>query len=104
MGSTVITPSEIGGASKAIPPSRSIRRNRIMVGNLTQLGVVDNQRRRRLGYQPMTAPTTKQRVHDYIAEGLTVREIANLEAISTQAVYKHLKALEITPPTTPKTS
>ena len=52
----------------------------------------------------MTAPTTKQRVHDYIAEGLTVREIANLEAISTQAVYKHLKALEIPPPTTPKTS
>ena len=28
----------------------------------------------------MTAPTTKQRVHDYIEEGLTVREIANLEA------------------------
>ena len=52
----------------------------------------------------MTAPTTKQRVHDYIAEGLTVREIANLEAISTQAVYKHLKTLEIQPPTTPKTS
>ena len=78
-----------------------------MVGNLTQLGVVDNQRRRRLGYQPMRRVVrgvgTKQRVHDYIDKGWTVREIAYEEDISTQAVYKHLKALEIPPPT-PKTS
>ena len=54
----------------------------------------------------MTAPTKKQRaqrVHDYIDKGWTVREIAHEEDISTQAVYKHLKALEIPPPT-PKTS
>ena len=53
----------------------------------------------------MTAPalpTTRQRVHDYITKGLTVRQIADLEGISTQAVYKHLKALEIPPPTTVK--
>ena len=47
---------------------------------------------------------TKQRVHDYVDQGLTVREIAYREGISTQAVYKHLKTLEIPPPTTSKTS
>ena len=47
----------------------------------------------------MDESTTKQRVHDYIDKGLTVRQIADLEAISTQAVYKHLKALKISPPT-----
>ena len=52
----------------------------------------------------MDESTTKQRVHDYIDKGWTVREIAYREGISTQAVYKHLKALEIQPPTTPKTS
>ena len=49
-----------------------------------------------------TLPTTRQRVHDYIDKGLTVRQIADLEGISTQAVYKHLKVLGITPPTSVK--
>jgi len=43
--------------------------------------------------------TTKQRVADYIDKGLSVRQIADLEGISTQAVYKHLKQLDILPPT-----
>ena len=53
---------------------------------------------------PRTKKQRAQRVHDYIDKGWTVREIAHEEDISTQAVYKHLKTLEITPPTTPKTS
>ena len=50
----------------------------------------------------MTTPTlstTKQRVQDYIDKGLSVRQIADLEGISTQAIYKHLKTLGIIPPT-----
>lgn len=42
---------------------------------------------------------TRDRVRDLIARDLTVREIAQLLGISTQAVYKHLKVLDITPPT-----
>lgn len=41
---------------------------------------------------------TRERVRDLIARDLTVREIAQLLGVSTQAVYKHLKALGITPP------
>lgn len=42
---------------------------------------------------------TRERVRDLIERGLSVREIAQLLSISTQAVYKHLKAMGITPPT-----
>lgn len=37
---------------------------------------------------------TRNRVADYLAKGLTVRQIADLLNISTQAVYKHKKRLE----------
>ena len=48
--------------------------------------------------------TTRDRVADYIDKGLSVRQIADLEGISTQAVYKHLKALEISPPSVKATA
>lgn len=48
--------------------------------------------------------TTRQRVEDLIAKGLTVRQIADLLRISTQAVYKHLKFLGIEPPAQRKAS
>ena len=51
--------------------------------------------------QPPTS--TRDRVAAYIEEGLSVRQIANLEGITTQAVYKHLKALDIPPPSAAKT-
>lgn len=41
---------------------------------------------------------TRDRVADLIRRDLSVREIAQLLGISTQAVYKHLKALDIAPP------
>lgn len=40
------------------------------------------------------AETTKERIADLRQKGLTVREIAGLLKVSTQNVYKHLKALE----------
>lgn len=43
------------------------------------------------------ADTTRARVEDLIRKGLTVRQIADLLRVSTQNVYKHLKALEIDP-------
>lgn len=46
-----------------------------------------------------TQTTTRQRVQDYILKGLTVRQIADIEGISTQAVYKQLKALGLSPNT-----
>jgi transposase len=46
-----------------------------------------------------TRPTTRDRVQQLTAQGLKVREIAAILNVSTQAVYKHLKALEIDPPT-----
>jgi DNA-binding CsgD family transcriptional regulator len=42
---------------------------------------------------------TRTEVASRISEGESVREIAVALGISTQAVYKHLKALEIAPPT-----
>ena len=47
---------------------------------------------------PGPLSTTQQRVKAFIEKGLSVRDIANLEGISTQAIYKHLKALGIPPP------
>lgn len=41
------------------------------------------------------AETTRAKVEDLIAKGLTVRQIAELLRISTQAVYKHLKLLNV---------
>ena len=46
--------------------------------------------------------STRDRVAVGIEEGLSVRQIANREGITTQAVYKHLKVLDIPPPTTAK--
>ena len=43
--------------------------------------------------------TTREQVVDLIEQGYTVRQISTLLGITTQAVYKHLKALEISPPT-----
>ena len=37
---------------------------------------------------------TRERVRDLIDRGLSVREVAQLLGISTQAVYKHLKRIE----------
>lgn len=42
--------------------------------------------------------TTKGRVAELIEQDRTVREIAHELGISTQAVYKHLRALNIAPP------
>jgi predicted ArsR family transcriptional regulator len=43
--------------------------------------------------------STKDRVRELIGAGLSVREIARALDVSTQAVYLHLKALDIPPPT-----
>lgn len=43
--------------------------------------------------------STKERVAQLTEQGLKVREIATVLNVSTQAVYKHLKTLEIDPPT-----
>jgi len=42
--------------------------------------------------------TNRQKVEKLIGDGLTVREVALLLGISTQAVYRHLKKLGIDPP------
>jgi DNA-binding CsgD family transcriptional regulator len=42
---------------------------------------------------------TKVSIATLIESGLSVRQVANLMNISTQAVYKHLRRLGITPPT-----
>lgn len=42
--------------------------------------------------------STKERVAQLVEQGLTVREIATILNVSTQAVYKHLKAMDIAPP------
>lgn len=41
-----------------------------------------------------TTRSTRERVRDLKAQGLTVREIATVLNVTTQAVYKHLKRLE----------
>lgn len=40
----------------------------------------------------------RKRVEELTGKGMSAREIALLLGISTQAVYKHLKALGIKPP------
>lgn len=40
---------------------------------------------------------TREKVVDLLDQGFTVREIANALGISTQAVYKHIKAEGIKP-------
>lgn len=42
--------------------------------------------------------STKERVSKLVDQGLTVREIASILNVSTQAIYKHLKALDKPPP------
>ena len=42
--------------------------------------------------EPMTS--TRERVRQLTAQGLTVREIASILSLSTQAIYKHRKAIE----------
>lgn len=42
--------------------------------------------------------TTREQVAELIERGLTVRQVAQLLNVSTQAVYKHLGALGIEPP------
>ena len=39
-------------------------------------------------------PTTRERVRQLTAQGLTVREIASILSLSTQAIYKHLRKIE----------
>ena len=39
-------------------------------------------------------PTTRERVRQLTAQGLTVREIATLLGLSVQAIYKHLRKIE----------
>ena len=39
-------------------------------------------------------PTTRERVRQLASRGLTVREIASVLGVSTQAVYKHLRKIE----------
>lgn len=41
---------------------------------------------------------TKEKVRNLIDQGLTVREIARLLDISTQAVYQHLETLQLPAP------
>ena len=48
-------------------------------------------------------PSTRDMVAGGSADGLSVRQIADLLGITTQAVYKHLKVLDILPPTVEKT-
>ena len=47
--------------------------------------------------------STRDRVAAGIKKGLSVRQIADLLGITTQAVYKNLKVLDILPPTVEKT-
>ena len=42
--------------------------------------------------EPMTS--TRERVRQLTAQGLTVREIASILSLSTQAIYKHRKAID----------
>lgn len=49
------------------------------------------------------AEPTRKRVADLIEKGLTVREIADLLRVTTQNVYKHLKALGVDPASLPDT-
>lgn len=42
--------------------------------------------------------TTRERVSDLSKQGLSVREIASVLQVSTQAIYKHLDKLGIEPP------
>ena len=44
--------------------------------------------------------TTRERVAELVGSGLSVRETAMVLNVTTQAVYKHLKSLQIDPPTT----
>lgn len=39
-------------------------------------------------------PTTRDRVRQLTGQGLTVREVASILNVTTQAIYKHLKAIE----------
>ena len=48
--------------------------------------------------------TTREQIAELVAKGLTVRQIADLLRVSTQNVYKHLKALRLDPPTNRKAS
>jgi len=43
--------------------------------------------------------STQDTIQDLLKQDYSVRQIANLLGISTQAVYKHLKSLDIKPPT-----
>ncbi len=43
-------------------------------------------------------PTTRERVRDLTDAGLSVRDIARVLNVSTQAVYKHLRSLGVRPP------
>ena len=43
--------------------------------------------------------STREEVERRIGEGQSVREIAVALNLSTQSIYKHLKALGIAPPT-----
>ena len=38
--------------------------------------------------------STRERVRQLTATGLTVREVAAILSLSTQAIYKHRKAIE----------
>ena len=50
----------------------------------------------------MQPTSTRDRVSDLITKDLTVRDIARVLDITTQAVYLHLKSLGIQPPTRPR--
>jgi len=45
---------------------------------------------------PMSSPTTQDRVKEMRLAGLSPRQISLALGITTQAVYKHLKALGLT--------
>lgn len=38
--------------------------------------------------------STREKVADYLDKGLTVREIAGLLGLTTQAIYKHTRSIE----------
>lgn len=42
--------------------------------------------------------TTRERVRELLDAGLSVRDVARVLNISTQAAYQHMKSLGITPP------
>lgn len=50
----------------------------------------------------MSNTTTRAQVASMTAAGLSPRQIAGALGISTQAVYKHLKALGLSPAGQPK--